>query len=159
MTPPELPPRPPEDDLEAWDALEAALREQSLLPAPPGLAERITAGLPRRGRVLSLPALARLAAAVLLAVGTWVAAIGGTPSLAHAETPPLVQEVLAPTRTLLPDAALALPPLAPTEDDVPPSALAAVGLALLAGGLFLARRANTHPNARTSPTPPKENAS
>ena len=154
MTPPDLPLRP-SDDFLPEDALEAALREQTLLPAPPDLAGRITAGLPRRGRVLSLPALARLAAAVLLALGTWVAAIGGMPSLAHAETPTLVEEMLAPTHDLLPRTASDLPVLSTAEEEVPPAALAGVGIALLAAGLLLARRAST----RTSPTPDTENPS
>lgn len=137
MIPQDIPPREPAPD-GAEDALEQALLDQDLLPEPEGLAARIVAGLPRRGRVLSLPALARLAAAVLLALGTWIAAFGTAPALAQAEA-------LAPARDLLPAASLeiddfALAGAAPT-DDVPAGVLAAAGFVLLGGGLVLARRA------------------
>ena len=150
MTPPPSPPREPPDDASRDAgrdaALERALFAQALLPAPPDLAARVVAGLPRpAGRVLSLQAIARLAAAVLLAIGTWVATLGGMPTLAHAAPPPLVEEVLAPTRALLPAPPVDLTTLgledATGGEDVPAGVLAGVGAVLLAAGLLLARRA------------------
>lgn len=140
MTSPDLPPH----DL---DALEQTLFEQDLLPAPPDLAAYIVAGLPRGRRVLSLQAVARLAAAVLLAIGTWVATLGGLPTLAHAEPPPLVGEILAPTREILPRAELDLESLGLegrvlAAEEVPAAALAGIGAVLLGAGLLLARRAS-----------------
>lgn len=133
MTPPELPPRRAAPE----DPLEAVLFDQDLLPEPEGLAGRIVAVLPRRARVLSLPALARLAAAVLLALGTWVAAFGTAPTLAQAEA-------LGPAHDLLPVAALEIGELGLGEtveaEDVPAAGLALGGLVLLGGGLLLARR-------------------
>ena len=145
MTPADLP-LPEPDGAGSHDALERLLHEQALLPAPPDLAARVVAGLPRPARrVLSHQAIARLAAAVLLAIGTWVATIGGMPTLAHAEPPPLVEEVLVPTRALLPSGnvdlkTLGLEDAAARSEDVPAAALAAVGAALLGAGLLLARR-------------------
>ena len=68
------------------------------------------------------------------------------PTLAHAQPPPLVEEVLAPTREILRDApvdlgALGLEDAAAQGGNVPPAALAGVGAALLGVGLLLARRA------------------
>jgi len=148
MTPPELPPRSAVPD-GPEDPFEAALFAQELLPEPEGLAERVVAALPRRGRVLSLPALARLAAAVLLVLGTSFAAFGTAPTLAQAE-------VLEGARDLLPVPAVDLGDLglsgATETDDVPAGVLGAAGLVLLGGGLILARRLlRRPPSSRENP--------
>lgn len=146
MTTPPTPPREP-DAADAPDLLERALFAQELLPEPADLTARVLAALPQpAGRILSLSALARLAAAVLLAIGTWVATTGSVPTLAYAEPSPVVEDVLAPTRALLPDASAELTSLAVEEvttrsEDVPAAALAAAGAVLVGAGLFLARRA------------------
>ena len=75
-----------------------------------------------------------------------VTSLGGMPTLAHAEPPPLVEEILAPARELLPSApvdlrALGLEDAAARGEDVPAAALAGIGVVLLGAGLLLARRA------------------
>ena len=147
MTRSPTPPREPDAESAQDEALVRALFEQEFLPAPVGLSRRVLAALEPSGRrILSLPALARLAAAVLLALGTWVATTGSVPTLAYAEPSPVIQDVLAPTRELLPNASseltsLALEEVTTRSEGVPAAALAAAGVVLVGAGLFLARRA------------------
>jgi hypothetical protein len=134
------------------DELEAALYEQQMLPVPPDLVTKVLAGLPGRRRALSWPALARMAAAVLVALGTWIGAVGTAPALAEVEAPSFVEEALAPAQELLPSSALEVPTLELSTVPLASSAaegagaggLALAGLAVLGFGLVLARRMNRH---------------
>ncbi|MFV1957940.1 MAG: hypothetical protein ACC662_00870, partial [Planctomycetota bacterium] len=139
MSPTPTPPGPGE--------LEARLRAEPLLPLPPAFVERTIQGLPPRvGRARRLAALARFAAAVLLAFGAWFAATGGLPRAAAAAAPPALDRVLEPARDLLPAALTASggwttgAPVAGLAAGVEPSVAGAAGLLLLALGLFAARR-------------------
>lgn len=125
-------------------AIEEALRAQPPLPLPSGFARRVLARLPARGRTLSWPALARLAAGVVLALGVWIATVGATPTLAHAEPPPVVCNALEPAIDLLSSPTFDIESLTiPDEatDDTPALlVLALAGALLLALGLVAARR-------------------
>ena len=86
--------------------VERLLRDPSLLPLPAGLVVRVLGGLPARRPLRLLPALARFAAAVLLALGACVAVEGTIPSLALAETPPVLAEAAGPVLALVPPPAV-----------------------------------------------------
>lgn len=131
--------------------LETALLGLSPLAPPADLAARIVAGLPTRGRVLSLGAVGRLAAAVVVVLGAWIVAFGTAPGLAHADTAfgsgalgdAGLAEAIEPARDLLPTPAIELSALEPANAS--PAALlglACLGVVLLLLGLRVARRAH-----------------
>jgi anti-sigma factor RsiW len=128
---------------------EGLLRAEAVAQAPAGLADRILAGLPSRtaaatrpaGRLLRLRALSRLAAAVVLSLGAWLAVAGTTAPRAAAASPAVVGQALGPALQCLPHVevdAAALPLSAPDAGGA--GWWAAAGLVLLAGGVLLARR-------------------
>lgn len=129
--------------------LEAALRAEPMLEPPDGLVDRVLAGLPaaRRPRPV-LHALARLAAAVVVALGAWVVAFGTAPGLAEAGLAdvgpaPAIRDALGPALELVPDTAFELPALPVEPSDAPSIAgLAIAGLVVLLVGLILAYRVN-----------------
>jgi hypothetical protein len=143
LAPPPPPPPPPGDprgdDLEqALDgALDRALALEGLYPFPAALAARIVAdavGAPGLG---AGAVAARVAAAVVLAVAAWTAFLGRAPAPEAREALP----ALMPAPVVLPtDRALAAAPALPA----PAAPWAAAGaLALVAGGVVLARRWGT----------------
>ncbi len=164
------PPVPPSDPSRAHarspdDALSLLREASSLLPLPEGFVPAVMAGLPARlarSKASALPALVRIAAAVLLAIGVSLALQGLSPTVARAEAPALLRHTFAPVlraveRPALDGAAsLAVLPAAQAAPGEPARAaraalvvgVAGLGLALLAGGLFLARRTLTRPAPR-----------
>ncbi len=148
MNGPDVSPPPPDpaDD----EALVRRLCAEAPLPLPPGLVERVLLGLPPRTarpaarRLGPLAAAARVAAAVLVATVTWLAATGAVPTEAVADPAPALG-ALAPATDLfaaspVADAVPDLPDL-PDLPGAPPALLATLGAGALALGLALAPRA------------------
>lgn len=114
------------------------------MEAPGDLAARILLGLPPRRAGLDRRALLRFAAAVVAAFGVWFFATGAVPTLANAAPQPIVERALVDTRAALPGSlSTSLEPwamTAATPVDTHPLLVAALGLVVLVGGLWLARR-------------------
>lgn len=155
MVEPPLPPSDPSAEHLSFSE-DSLSREGSLLPLPEGFVPAVMAGLPARRKASALPALVRIAAAVLLAIGVSLALQGLSPTVARAEAPALLRHTFAPVvravgRPALDRAAVSgaaalevLPATDAGKDEaVLVAGLAGLGLALLAGGLFLARRTLT----------------
>lgn len=124
-------------------SLEDLLGAEPLLEPPEDLVDRILAGLPVERPRPVLHAVARLAAAVVVALGAWIFAFGSAPGLAEAGPAPAVREALGPTLDLVPSAELELPTLAVASSDSSTIAgLAIGGLTILALGLVVAYRLN-----------------
>lgn len=137
------------------DPLEARLRAEAWLAEPGDLAARIMLGLPSRRAGVDRRALVRFAAAVVAAFGVWLLTTGAVPSLAAAAPQPIVERALVDTRAVLPEAlGTSLTPWAANAAapaDTHPALLAACGLALWIGGLWLARRLLRRPPGRSAP--------
>jgi hypothetical protein len=126
----------------AWQdvlRVERALRSETLLPLPAGLTGRVRLALAPPAAGPRLAVLARIAAAVLLAVGAWLALAGASAPLATAAPPPVVESALVTAGTLLGETAS--PSLAPLAAAAPDRAITiALGVFALLGGLVVARR-------------------
>ena len=139
-----LPPLPPSDAEPAGEdaLLEAALGELEPYALPDAFVADVMANLPARRRNTALPAVAKVAAAVLLAVGITLAVQGLSPTVARAEAPALLENTLAPVAAALPQPVLdtEILPRAPAGEGATIAALTLLGTAILLGGLALARR-------------------
>ena len=155
MTPHPLPPGPPDPDERGFERLEAALRREPLLPLPIGLDARIVART-RERRISTMGALARLAAAVLVGLSTWLAWAGEAPAVADvAPADPLqhVLPVIGVRESLAAAPAEWSATVVPASEGGSTALLAVGGLALIGAGVFLARRVPRVPSAGGSDAP------
>lgn len=144
MTGPRPPSRPDDALPLGEEALEALLREQTLLPLPPGLAARLLAAVQPPPRLAPWALAGRVAAAVLVLLTAWIAAVGTTPAMADILPS---DGVVAAVPTTLARAAGApsvlmdvpMPPPSPSGSEGA-GLWIALGALLLAVGLMLAWR-------------------
>lgn len=132
-------------DQDPTPSLDDALRAEPMLEPPEDLVDRILEGLPAE-RPHARPvfhALARLAAAVLVAIGAWVFAFGAAPGMAEAGPAPSIRGPLVPTIDIVDAPTVELPSLTVgTSDDSTIVGLAVGGLAILGAGLVVAKKVN-----------------
>ena len=109
VQPPPLPPEPFGGNLTEAEDSSLSLDDAHLLPLPDGFVPTVMAGLPPRRKPTSVPALVRIAAAVLLAIGASLTLQGLSPTVARAEAPALLRHTFAPVVAGVPRPALISP--------------------------------------------------
>jgi hypothetical protein len=132
-------------DQDPTPSLDDALAAEPMLEPPADLVDRILAGLPaeRPQPRPVLHALARLAAAVVVAIGAWIFAFGAAPGMAEAGPAASIRGPVVPAIHIVDAPTLEIPSLPVEASDASAIAgLAVVGLAILGAGLVVARKLN-----------------